>query len=130
VNDNAPEMLKKMYRFKIPETQPVQEPLTQENGTAAVTAEMTEIDEFLDKKPWISFEPNDIIGPALFRVRTCLLNVNYVNVVNVTCKLCLILILASITIVLFKSADENLVESLVERFSNISMGIFIDFVTL
>lgn len=69
VNDNAPEMLKKAYRFKIPETQPVQEPLTQENGTAAATAEMAEIDELLDKKPWICFGPNDIIGPALFRVR-------------------------------------------------------------
>jgi len=68
VNDNPPEMLKKAYRFKIPETQPVQEPLTQENGTTAVTAEMAEIDEQLDKKPWASFESNDIIGPALFRV--------------------------------------------------------------
>jgi len=68
VNDNAPEMLKKAYRFKIPETQPVQEPLTLENGTAAATAEMVEIDEQLDKKPWTSFGPNDIAGPVLFRV--------------------------------------------------------------
>lgn len=67
VNDNAPVLLKKAYRFKIPETQPVQEPLTQENGTAA--ADATEIDEELDKKPWTSFGPNDIVGPSLFRVR-------------------------------------------------------------
>lgn len=66
VNDNAPEMLKKAYRFKIPETQPVQEPLTFENGT---TVEMAEIDEVLDKKPWTTFGPNDIVGPVLFRVR-------------------------------------------------------------
>lgn len=68
VNDNAPEMLKKAYRFKIPETQPVQEPLIQENSTTV--AEMPEIDEQLDKKPWASFGPYDIVGPALFRVRT------------------------------------------------------------
>lgn len=70
VNDNAPEMLKKAYRFKIPETQPVQAPLTQENGTAAGTMDVAEIDEQLDKKPWMTFEPNDIGGPALFRVST------------------------------------------------------------
>lgn len=67
VNDNSPEMLKKAYRFKIPETQPAQEPLsTQENGT---TPEPGEIDEQFDKKPWTTFGPNDIVGPALFRVR-------------------------------------------------------------
>lgn len=68
VNDNAPEMLKKAYRFKIPETQPVQEPLVQENSTATATAETAEIDELLDKKPWTCFGPSDIAGPALFRV--------------------------------------------------------------
>jgi len=68
VNDNAPEMLKKAYRFKIPETQPVQEPLVQENSTTSATAETAEIDELLDKKPWTCFGPNDIAGPALFRV--------------------------------------------------------------
>lgn len=68
VNDNAPEMLKKAYRFKIPETQPVQEPLVQENSTTSVTAETAEIDELLEKKPWTCFGPNDIAGPALFRV--------------------------------------------------------------
>ncbi|CAH1738811.1 unnamed protein product [Aphis gossypii] len=68
VNDNAPEMLKKAYRFKIPETQPVQEPLVQENSTATATAETAEIDELLDKKPWTCFGPSDIAGPALFRI--------------------------------------------------------------
>ncbi|KAE9538544.1 hypothetical protein AGLY_005643 [Aphis glycines] len=68
VNDNAPEMLKKAYRFKIPETQPVQEPLVQENSTATATAETVEIDELLDKKPWTCFGPSDIAGPALFRI--------------------------------------------------------------
>ncbi|XP_050442855.1 fat-like cadherin-related tumor suppressor homolog isoform X2 [Adelges cooleyi] len=68
VNDNAPELLKKAYRFKIPETQPVQEPLTQENGTAAL-GELSEVDQqLLDSKPWTLFGPNDIVGPILFRI--------------------------------------------------------------
>lgn len=77
VNDNAPEMLKKAYRFKIPETQPVQEPLVQENSSATVTAETAEIDELLDKKPWTCFGPSDIAGPALFRVG--IINIIYLN---------------------------------------------------
>lgn len=77
VNDNAPEMLKKAYRFKIPETQPVQAPLTQDNGTVTATMDVAEIDEQLDKKPWMSFEPNDIAGPALFRVSTTFLMFTY-----------------------------------------------------
>lgn len=78
VNDNAPEMLKKAYRFKIAETQPVQEPLTQENDTISVA----EIDEQLDKKPWTNFGPNDIVGPSLFRVRILLLLITVVMVLN------------------------------------------------
>lgn len=81
VNDNAPEMLKKAYRFKIPETQPVQAPLTLENGTATATMDVAEIDEQLDKKPWMSFEPNDIAGPALFRVSTTFCNLYVVRII-------------------------------------------------